>query len=265
MHRLFFIPLILLALFVAAVPAALLVRGSPQEMLRAISSAETLFALRLSALTSLSAVTAAVLLGVPAAHLLARRDFPGKAVVDVLLDLPLVMTPLVAGVGLLFLLGRMWPGRMLSDLGLHVLFTPLGAVVAQTFIAAPILTRACRAAFEAVNPRYELAGQTMGLSPVRVFFRITLPLARQGLLAGIVLAWARALGEFGATLMVAGATRFKTATLPIAVYLNIGSGEIGLALASAWLLLVTGGGLLVLLRWIGRPPAGRPAGGGSLP
>jgi molybdate transport system permease protein len=262
MERLFFLPLILLTLFVAGVLAALLFHVSPAEIFQAVSSAETLFALRLSLTTSLLAVSVSAILGVPAAYLLARRDFFFKAAVDLLLDLPLVVTPLVAGVGLLFLFGQKWLGGALADLGLRLLFTPWGAVAAQTFIAAPILTRSCRAAFEAVDRRYELAGQTLGLSPFRVFFKVTLPLARQGILSGTILAWARALGEFGATLMVAGATRFKTATLPISVYLNISSGELGLALACSWVLLLTGLILLLCLKWIGRGRNGNLLAGG---
>lgn len=257
MRRLFFLPLMLMTLFVGGVLAALIFQVSWEEISRAISSAETLFALRLSLTTSLLALSVSIVLGVPAAYLLARRHFPGKAVVEALLDLPLVMTPLVAGVGLLFLFGQKWLGGVLGELGLQVIFTPWGAVVAQTFIAAPILIRSCRAAFEAVDQRYELAGQTLGLSPFRVFFLVTLPMARKGLLSGTILAWARALGEFGATLMVAGATRFKTATLPISVYLNISSGELGLALACSWLLLLTGLILLFALKWIGRGRSGK--------
>ncbi len=252
MARLFSFPLILIILFMAGVLSALLFQVTPAEIFRAAASAETLFALRLSLTTSLLAVSVSVLLGVPAAYLLARREFFGKTAVDVLLELPLVMTPLVAGVGLLFLFGQKWLGGALADLGLRLIFTPWGAVAAQTFIAAPILTRSCRAAFEAVNPRYERAAQTLGLSPFQVFIRVVLPMARPGLLAGTILAWARALGEFGATLMVAGATRFRTATLPISVYLNISSGELGLALACSWLLLFSGFLLLLALRWIGR-------------
>jgi molybdate transport system permease protein len=252
MERIFFIPLIAIVLFMAGVLAALMFQVAPADMYRAGTSAETLFALRMSLTTSLLAVTISILLGIPTAYLLTRRHFFGKAAVDMLLDIPLVTTPLVAGVGLLFLFGQQWLGGALADIGFRIIFTPWGAVAAQTFIAAPILTRSCRAAFEAVNPRYELAAQTLGLSPFRVFFLITLPLAQQGIFSGIILAWARALGEFGATLMVAGATRFKTATLPISVYLNISSGELDLALACAWLLLITGFILLLALKWISR-------------
>ena len=165
------------------------------------------------------------------------------------------MTPLIAGVGLLFLFGRNGLGGILGQWDLHILFTPWGAVIAQAFIAAPIITRSSRAAFEATSFRFEWAGATLGLNPCQVFFRITLPMAKQGLLSGIVLAWARAVGEFGATLMVAGATRFRTETLPIAVYLNITSGEIETALSAAWILMVCGFSMVLLLKLFGARPA----------
>ncbi|MBN2061618.1 MAG: molybdate ABC transporter permease subunit [Deltaproteobacteria bacterium] len=262
MERLFSLPLIIIILSVIGVMAALIFQVTPSEIFQAVSSAEILFSMRLSLTTSLMAVSFSILLGIPAAYLMARRNFFGKTVIDLLLDLPLVMPPLVAGVGLLFLFGEHWIGGILADFGLRLIFTPWGAVAAQIFIALPILIRSCRAAFEAVNSRYELAGYTLGLSPFQVFFLVTLPLARKGLLSGMILAWARALGEFGATLMVAGATRFKTATLPISVYLNISSGELGLALACALLLLFSGLILLIVLKWISRDRnAGTPIEG----
>jgi len=247
-HRLFFLPLILLALLVLGVVAALFLPLSPAGALRAMTSPETLFALRLSLGTSLAATAAAVILGVPSGYVLARHSFPGKAILDTFLDLPLVMTPLIAGVGLLFLFGKAGFGTVLSGWGVQVLFTPLGAVVAQAFIAAPIVTRSSRAAFESLNRRYEWAGETLGLRPSQVFFQVTLPMARQGILSGTILAWARAVGEFGATLMVAGATRFHTETLPMAVYLNITSGELEVALSAALILLAAGFAMVLLLK-----------------
>ncbi len=251
MRRIFIIPLALLALFTTGVLFALFVRLSPGEILTALSSDETRFALRLSLTTSIFSTTLALLLGVPAGYFLARSTFPGKEILDTFLDLPLVITPLVAGVGLLFLFGQSMLGAQLGKWGIHILFTPLGAVLAQSFVACPIVLRSSRAAFERMGSRYEWAAATMGLRPVQVFFQISLPLARKGILAGTVLAWTRAMGEFGATLMVAGAIRFKTETLPMAVYLNISSGELGKALSCAWVLMATGFVLLLALRWIG--------------
>jgi len=205
-------------------------------------------------MTSIASISLALILGVPTGYFLARTRFPGKAVLETFLDLPLVITPLIAGVGLLFLFGQNMLGPRLGEWGITILFTPWGAVLAQTFVACPIVMRSSRAAFERVGPRYEWAAATLGLGPSQVFFRISLPLARQGILAGTVLGWTRAMGEFGATLMVAGAIRFKTETLPIAVYLNISSGELGTALSCAWVLMATGFVLLLALRWIGHTP-----------
>lgn len=255
MRRLFILPLILLALLVLGVVTALFLPLSPAIALRTLASPEIRFALRLSLTTSLAATAVSVVLGVPSGYVLARHSFPGKAVLDTFLDLPLVMTPLIAGVGLLFLFGESGLGGLLSRWGIRVLFTPLGAVAAQVFVAAPIVTRSSRAAFESLSPRYEWAGQTLGLAPGRVFFRVTLPMAGRGILSGTVLAWARAVGEFGGTLMVAGATRFHTETLPIAVYLNITSGEMEVALSAALILMAAGVAMVLLLKTMGARPA----------
>ena len=254
MNRLFLAPLLILCLFTAAVLTALFFQLSPKEIMAALASEETRFALRLSIMTSIASTFLALILGVPTGYFLARATFPGKEILDTVLDLPLVITPLIAGVGLLFLFGRNMLGGVLEKWGIHILFTPWGAVLAQTFVACPIVMGSSRAAFERTGCRYEWAAATLGLRPSQVFFRISLPLARQGILAGTVLGWTRAMGEFGATLMVAGAIRFKTETLPTAVYLNISSGELGTALSCAWVLMATGFVFLLTLRWIGNTP-----------
>ncbi len=249
------LPAGLLILLIVGVLAGLLIHLPLSQALVALASAEIRFALSLTLLTSGAATLIAVILGVPAGHFLARQTFKGKMVVDTLIDLPMTMTPLVAGVGLLFLLGNDTVRNTLDRLGIELLFTPWGAILAQVLIVAPIMTRTSRAAFAAIDGRYEQAAQTLGLKPGQVFLRVSLPLARSVILSGVVLCWARAVGEFGATLMVAGATRFRTETLPIAVYLNISSGELGIALVCAWLLIMTGFLVLLAMRWIGTPLA----------
>jgi molybdate transport system permease protein len=247
------VPIVLLVLLIVGVLVGLFIHLPFSQTLTTLASAETRFALGLTLLTSGGATLIAVVLGVPAGHFLARRDFQGRCLIDTLVDLPMTMTPLVAGVGLLFLLGSDAVGQALDGLGIELLFTPWGAVIAQTLIAAPIMTRTSRAAFGAIDTRYEQAAQTLGLTPGQVFLKVALPMARPVLFSGVVLCWARAVGEFGATLMVAGATRFRTETLPIAVYLNISSGELGIALVCAWLLIITGFLVLLVLRWIDAP------------
>lgn len=250
-QRLLILPLAVIVAMIAGVLLALGLRLSPGELWAALSDAETLFALRLSLWTSLAALGVAALLSLPAAYLLARRDFPGRVLVDTLLDIPLVMPPLVAGIGLLFLFGRRMLGEPLASLGLEFLFTPAGVVLAQSFVATTVLLRTAKAAFEGVDRGYGAVAATLGLTPWRVFRRIDLPLAARGIASGAVLAWARALGEFGATLMVAGASRLHTETLPMAVFLNIATGETGIAVASALILLASAFLLLLGVRGLG--------------
>ncbi|MCF1503701.1 ABC transporter permease [Afifella sp. H1R] len=246
------VPLLIIAAAIGLVILGLGARLTPHELARALSEPETLFALRLSFSTSLISLALSLLLGVPAAYLLARRRFRGMALVDTLLDLPLVMPPLVAGLGLLFVIGRASPLPPLAEIGAVFLFSPAGIVLAQTFIATTIIVRSAKAAFEAVDPGYRDVAGTLGLRPARVFFAIDLPLAAGGIVSGAILAWARALGEFGATLMVAGATRFRTETLPMAIYLNMATGEVEVAVACALVLLVTAFALLLMMRGLKR-------------
>lgn len=255
--------LIVLALGVISVVVSLASFLSPADHLKAVFSPETLFALRFTLITSSTAIVLALILAVPAAYFLARRNFAGKQILDTILDLPLVMPPLIAGVGLLLLLGNSPIGNALAAIGIQLVFSPAGVILAQAFVATFIVLRGAKAAFEAVEPRYESAALTMGLHPWQVFWRVTLPMAKRGLLAGAVLGWARAMGEFGATLMVAGATRFRTETMPISVYLNISSGEPGIAISCALLLLLMGLVLLGLLRWFSSKASHQGAGNGG--
>jgi len=246
-------PVGLLILLIAGVLAGLMFQLPLPQSLDALAASEIYFALRLTLLTSGAATLIALLLGVPSGYFLANHSFRGKALVDTLIDLPMTMTPLVAGVGLLFLLSNDAVRQVLEVLKIELLFSPWGAVLAQVLITAPIMTRTCRSIFSVMDGRYEQVAQTLGLKPYQVFFRISMPMAFPVILSGIVLCWTRAVGEFGATLMVAGATRFKTETLPVAVYLNISSGELGIALICAWLLIMTGFIVLLVMRWIGSP------------
>jgi len=245
------LPLVLMALATVGVVVALASRLSLDELARALTAPETRFALCLSLETSLAALVLALLLGLPTAWLLARRAVPGRALIQLLVDVPLVLPPLVVGVGLLFFLGPRWLGGPLTALGLDLLFSPGGIVVAQAFVATAVIIRASAAALRAVPAVYGAAAGTLRASPWDCWWSIELPLAAPGIAAGVMLAWARALGEFGATLMVAGATRLRTETLATAVYLNLATGETGVAVACALILLVVALTLLVVVRWLG--------------
>lgn len=243
--------LTLAVLLVAGAVGGLLAHLAPTNLREALTERETLFALEMSIRTSLISLALALLIGIPAAHLLTRASFPGKALIETVLDIPLVTLPLVAGVGLLFMLGHGSPlVQLLSRLGIEVLFTQTGIILAQTYVALSMVIRSARAAFSEVDEDYPRMAATLGLTPGRALLLVEIPMAGKGLATAAILGWARALGEFGATLMVAGATRLQTETLPVAVFLNIASGETDLAVACAVLLLALAFILLLFVRLI---------------
>lgn len=168
-----------------------------------------------------------LVLGVAAGFALARWRFPGRELLDAILTLPMVLPPTVLGYYLLVLIGkRGWLGSWLWDtFGINLIFTWQGAVIAATIVAFPLVMKSARAAFEGVDPQLERAARVLGLNEWALFFRVTLPMAWRGVLAGVLLAFARALGEFGATLMVAGSIPGKTQTLSVAVYEAVQAGQ----------------------------------------
>ncbi|MGE0310950.1 MAG: molybdate ABC transporter permease subunit [Lautropia sp.] len=168
-----------------------------------------------------------LVLGVGVGFAMARWRFPGRDLVDAALTLPMVMPPTVLGYYLLVLIGTSGPlgGWLLHTFGIRLVFTWQGAVIAATIVSFPLVFKAARAAFETVDPQLEDAARTLGISEAGVFFRVSLPLAWRGILAGLLLSFARALGEFGATLMVAGSIAGKTQTLSIAVYEAVQAGQ----------------------------------------
>lgn len=201
-------------------------------------SAEALSAVWISARVAAAATVLNALLGIPLAYLIARRRFWGRGLVDLLVTLPLVLPPTVTGYYLIVLLGRRGLlGAPLYDLtGWTIAFTWYAAVIAATVMALPLLVRTARAAIESVDRDLERAAFTLGRSEWQTALTVTLPLARNGILAGLVLAFARALGEFGATLMLAGNIPGKTATVPLAIYTAVETGETGEVLALVGLL-----------------------------
>ena len=201
---------------------------------------ETGDALLLSLRVAVLATLLNAILGVPLAWALARRRFPGRAVVDLLVTVPLILPPTVTGYYLIVLFGRRgWLGAPLYQLtGWSVAFTWYAAVLAATIMALPLLVRTAKAAFESVDRDLERAAYTLGRSELRTALEVTLPLARNGILAGLVLAFARALGEFGATLMLAGNIPGKTATVPLAIYTAVQTGEDTAALVLVGILTV---------------------------
>ncbi len=204
------------------------------------------------------ATAISLVLGVGVGFLLARAHFPGRDLLDTVLTLPMVMPPTVLGYYLLVLIGRRgWLGGWLQEtFGINLIFTWQGAVIAATVVAFPLVFKPARAAFEAVDGQLEQAARVLGIPEIGVFFRVTLPLAWRGILAGVLLAFARALGEFGATLMVAGSIPGKTQTLSVAVYEAVQAGQDEVANV---LVLITSVVCLVVLMAAGRLAPGRIA------
>jgi len=200
-----------------------------------------------------------LLSGVAVGFFLARKRFPGSELLDAFLTLPMVMPPTVLGYYLLVVLGRNGPvGKwLLEHFGINLIFTWQGAVIAAAIVAFPLVFKSARAAFEAVDPQFAQAARVLRVGETAIFFRVTLPLAWRGILAGVLLAFARATGEFGATLMVAGSIPGKTQTLSIAVYEAVQAGQDNIA---NFLVLITSVTCITVLLAAGWLAPGRIAG-----
>lgn len=213
------VPLVVLL----ALPVALLiVRAARPDALATLASPVALEALRLSLLTTGVALAVTIVLGTPLAYLLARYAFPGRRLIEAAVDLPVVLPPVVAGVALLLVFGRRGLiGAPLAEAGVSLAFTSVAVVLAQIFVASPFYVRAMKVGFAAVPRELEGAALTDGATRRQAFRRITLPLAAPAFVEGAVLAWARALGEFGATIVFAGSLAGVTRTLPLAIYATL--------------------------------------------
>ena len=252
----------LLLVFLALPFLGLLVRISPAEAIARLGDPSVLAALRLSLVTSVGATLVIVLLGTPAAYLLATRSFRGKRLVETLVDLPMVLPPTVAGFALLLAFGRMGiAGQALGVFGVSLPFTTLGVVAAQVFMAAPFYIAPARAGFAGVDRRLIDAAATLRASEGFTFLRVVLPLARPALIAGMAMSGARALGEFGATITFAGNLPGTTQTMPLAVYVALQS-DLDTAVLLSVLLLIVSFGLLLALRSAPGVPWGRGGAAG---
>jgi molybdate transport system permease protein len=234
-----FVSLAFLALPVVAVFA----RVSPSRLVAQLGNPVVTDALVVSLKTTLLAQALILVLGTPTAYVLATRRFRGRAALVTLVELPLVLPPAVAGLGLLAAFGR--TGLLHTSFP----FTQTAVVLAVAFVASPLYVRAAIAAFEAVDTNIVAASRTLGAGPVRTFFRVVIPLARGGLVAGAALAFARGLGEFGATIMFAGSLRGVTQTLALAVYAEF-DVNFDIALAVSALLILISAALLITLKWL---------------
>ena len=235
-------------LFLGIPLAALIIREPPALLWNSIKQPEVLLALQLSLVTTFVSILLTLLFGLPVAFVLARTRFPGRRLLETLVTMPTVLPPVVAGVALLITFGRFGLiGRYLSPLGITLPFTTVAVVMAQIFVSSPFFINSARAGLEQLDPRFESAAYTLRASAFYTFRRVVLPLIRPALLTGAGLAWARALGELGATITFAGSFPGVTETMPIAVYTT---AEIDLesAVAISVVLLAISFAVLLALR-----------------
>lgn len=248
------LPALLAVALLALPPATLLARAPLADLSTRLTDQVVLDALWLSLWTATAATGASLVLGLPLAWVLARLDFPGRSLVRVLVTVPLVLPPVVAGVALLTAFGRTGVvGAPLRELGIGIPFTTTAVVVAHTFVALPFLVVSVEGALRATSREYDEVAAVLGASRGRAFRRVTVPMALPGIAAGLVLSWARSLGEFGATITFAGNFPGVTQTMPLAVYEALQSDPEA-ALTLSLLMLLVSVGVLALLRerWFGR-------------
>jgi len=207
------------------------------------------FSVKLSLITSTATTGIALAFAVPAAYALSRFRYPCAILIDTILDLPIILPPLVAGVALLTVV-RYWLGPFFDALGIQVHYTSKSIVIAQLFIAAPFAVRAIKAAFDDISPRYEAVSRTLGCTRMQAFLLVALPLARNGILAGAIMTWARAISEFGPILVFCTASE-KTAVLPIRVFLSNSSGDIAGGIVTSVILIGIAGTALLSFKLLG--------------
>jgi molybdate transport system permease protein len=242
--------------FLVVPVVALFVTGSPADWLAGLRNPITVPALLLSLTTTALSLAVLVAFGTPLAWWLGRSEARAARLLETVVQLPIVVPPAVAGLALLLAFGRRGLlGPLIEGLGLDIAFSTTAVVLAQVFVAAPFYIQAATAAFAGIDENLLVVARTLGARPATVLFRVALPLARRGLIAGAALAWARALGEFGATLMFAGNLTGKTQTLPLAVYTALES-DVRAAQALAVILVVIALVIIIFLR----PRRGRSRG-----
>ncbi|MGQ9730547.1 MAG: ABC transporter permease [Candidatus Zipacnadales bacterium] len=210
------------------------------------------FAIRLSILTSSVTLVAALIVGLPTSYALSRFRLPAPTFVDTVIDLPIVLPPPVVGLSLLVVFGRTGLDRWMEEhLGFGMMYQPWGIPLAQFMVASAFGIRALKAAFDSINPRLEHVARTLGCSQWQTLWRVSMPLARNGLIAGAVMTWARAVSEFGPILFFCGATPMKTEVLPVSMFLNFAAGNIERAIVLALLMIAIAGSTLVTFKKLG--------------
>lgn len=243
----FWLVFALMSLFFIGVIWGLLSYSDLVTIQQVLHQEEFRYAITFTLSTSIAATTLAVIVALPCGYILSRYKISGKIILDTLIDIPIILPPLVSGIALLIFFGPLW-GDSLAKVGIDVVFSKLGVIIAQWFVATPYAIRTFQQAFNSIDPRMEKVARTLGYSPAQVFLKVTIPLSKMALIGGIMMSWARALGEFGATAMLAGITRMKTETLSVAVFLNMSIGDMNFAIATAVVMLFLALSLLIIVK-----------------
>jgi molybdate transport system permease protein len=242
--------LAVLLLFIVIPVASIFFEIPGASVVAEATSTSTLDAIRISLATSTASLFVTMALGIPTARLLSRREFRGKGIVDTIIDLPIVLPPAVAGLALLLAFApHSLIGRFLLQYGVILPGNVAAVVIAQTFVAMPFFVRSARTAFEEINPRLEIAANMLSSSKFYSFRKVVLPLASRGLVAGSILAWGRAMGEFGATLLFAGNLPGITQTMPLAIYLDLEVNIYEASFVSAILIIISFA-VIASTRWV---------------
>lgn len=248
LRALSFLCLTLVSAFFLSLFLSAMMLTDPWLLLSAILSEEVGFAVLLSVLTATCSTLISLMVSIPVSYALSRLDFPGKMFIDGFLDIPVAVPPIALGVMLLIFFSRTPIGLFINESVVRFVFEVPGIILAQFAVISVLTIKLVKASFDGVPVRYEKVARTLGYTELQAFLHVTLPTAKRGVLGAALISWARALGEFGATVTLAGATRFKTETLPIALYLNLSTANIEKAAAIICILLAIACGVLVVAR-----------------
>jgi molybdate transport system permease protein len=245
--------LAVVVIFFASLLISLFSYTSWNDFTSAILSSEILFAIRLSITTATLAAVFSMIIAVPAAYALSHSKFPGKSIVDSLLDLPIVLSPIALGAALLIFFNT--PVGSSINSNFNFVFAVPGIILAQVTIVVALAMRLLKSTFDSIDPRYEMVSRTLGYSKFQAFRSVTLPMAKNGLISGSILTWARTVGEFGATVTLAGATAMKTETLPTSIFLSLSSADVQKAIAVILILVIIALiALLFIRKIVGKRP-----------
>ncbi|OGP53012.1 MAG: hypothetical protein A2Y65_04340 [Deltaproteobacteria bacterium RBG_13_52_11] len=241
--------LALLTFFFVGIVLSLVTYTDWNTFVSTLISKEILFAIKLSLITATISTALSITVAIPVAYAISKIEFPGKSIVDTILDLPIVISPIALGAALLVFFNTP-VGIGIEDKIARFVFEVPGIILAQFTVITALAVRLLKSTFDGIDPRYEQVSRTLGCSKFKAFIRVTLPLARDGLIASGILTWARAIGEFGATVTLAGATKMKTETLPTAIYLNLATADVEKAVAVIFILIALSLVALIALRKI---------------